>query len=45
MWKAFGDTVTAYSTSPEIEDAIVDSAIETFAAFGRWFDEINENVN
>ena len=37
MWKAFGETVTAYSESPEIEDAIVRSAIETFAAFGHWF--------
>ncbi len=37
MWKGFGETVTSYSTSPQIEDTIVDSAIETFASFGRWF--------
>ena len=37
MWKMFGETVTAFSNSPEIEDTIVRSAIETFAAFGRWF--------
>ena len=37
MWKWFGETVTSYSTSPQIEDTIVDSAIETFASFNRWF--------
>jgi heme oxygenase (biliverdin-IX-beta and delta-forming) len=43
MWKAFGETVTAYSTSPQIEDAIVRSALETFASFGRWFEKMNED--
>ena len=42
MWKAFCETVTAYSNSPQIEDTIVDSAIETFAAFGRWFEAGNK---
>ena len=37
MWKGFGEIVTAFSTSPHIEDAIVNSAIQTFASFGRWF--------
>ncbi len=43
MWKAFGETVTGYSTGPQVEDAIVDSAIETFAAFGRWFQHWNQD--
>ena len=43
MWKAFGETLTAYNTSTFIEDAIVGSAIQTFTAFGCWFQKRYED--
>ncbi|MDR3619771.1 MAG: biliverdin-producing heme oxygenase [Paludisphaera borealis] len=37
MWKAFGAALTDYATTPEIEDAVIRSAIETFEAINGWF--------
>lgn len=37
MWKAFGAAVDRYATTPEIEDAVVRSAIATFEAIDAWF--------
>jgi heme oxygenase len=39
MWKRFGGVVECYATSSQIQDLIVRSACDTFAAFGRWFQE------
>jgi heme oxygenase len=37
MWTAFGETITAYAyANPHVQDAIVQSAAETFREFKRW---------
>lgn len=37
MWKAFGAALTDFATTPEAEDVVVRSAIETFEAINAWF--------
>jgi heme oxygenase len=39
MWRRFGETLDSFNTSTEIENTVVRSACDTFAAFGRWFRE------
>ena len=37
MWKAFGAALTDFASTPETEDVVVRSAIETFEAINAWF--------
>ena len=37
MWKAFGEALTDFATTPETEDVVVRSAIGTFEAINAWF--------
>jgi heme oxygenase len=39
MWKSFGAAAESFATTPEIEDAVVRSAVATFEAIDRWFAE------